>query len=91
MVEGKRDSAVAPVATPMVAFKNFRRPEGMFAGVIWMVFTEASKKNREEGADGKIASFGREANPGRCPLSGGWFDRRCLHRGIICRALSNGS
>jgi hypothetical protein len=32
------DNAVAPVATPMVAFKNLRRPEGVLAEIIWMVY-----------------------------------------------------
>jgi len=32
------DSAVAPVATPTVAFKNFRRPEGVLIDIIWMVY-----------------------------------------------------
>jgi hypothetical protein len=38
VVDGSMDNAVTPAATPMVAFKNLRRPAGVLADIIWMVY-----------------------------------------------------
>jgi hypothetical protein len=53
VADGSMDNAVAPVATPMVAFKNLRRPE--LVAIIWMVCTsKLERKIRMETPMGKF-------------------------------------